>query len=122
MTEDVPLPGGTAALAQSLGIDPVPDRGRFMYELTRLLYNTPEGRRPSADAALVAMRQAQLRAVRGMPQIDPRPAENVPVPLSVDFWANAIFKRRMTPREADSGDHRRSIGVADVPRALVARR
>ena len=99
MTEDVPLPGGTAALAQSLGIDPVPDRGRFMYELTRLLYNTPEGRRPSADAALAAMRQAQLRALRGMPQIDPRPAENVPLPLSADFWANSIFKRRMTPRE-----------------------
>src|SRR4051812_25482944 len=26
VTEDVPLPGGTAALARALGIDPVPDR------------------------------------------------------------------------------------------------
>ena len=95
----MPLPGGTAALAQSLGIDPVPDRGRFMYEVTRLLYNTPEGRRPSADAALLAMRQAQARVARGIPLIDPRPAENVPVPLSVDFWSNSIFRRRMTPRE-----------------------
>ena len=99
VTEDVPLPGGTAALAQSLGIDPVPDRGRFMYELTRLLYNTPEGRRPSADSALLALRQAQLRASRGIPQIDPRPAENVPIPLSADFWSTSIFKRRMTARE-----------------------
>ena len=49
-----PLPGGTVALAQSLGIDPVPDRGRFVYELTRLLYNTPEGRKPAADAYLNA--------------------------------------------------------------------
>jgi hypothetical protein len=99
VTEDVPLPGGTAAFAQSLGIDPVPDRGRFMYEVTRLLYNTPEGRRPSADAALAAMRTAIARGLRGMPQVDTRPGENVPVPLSADFWANSIFRRRMTPRE-----------------------
>src|SRR5882724_6057028 len=50
VSEDVPIPGGTAALAQALGIDPVPDRGRFIYELSRLLYNAPEGRKPSADA------------------------------------------------------------------------
>ena len=37
----------SAALAQSLGIEPTPDRGRFIYEVTRLLYNTPEGRKPS---------------------------------------------------------------------------
>jgi hypothetical protein len=28
ISEDVPVPGGTVALAQSLGIEPVPDRGR----------------------------------------------------------------------------------------------
>ena len=64
VSEDVPLPGGTAALAQALGIDPVPERGRFIYELTRLLYNTPEGRRTSADAYLLALRQAVARAPR----------------------------------------------------------
>ena len=53
VSEDVPLPGGTAALAQALGIDPVPERGRFIHELTRLLYNTPEGRRTTADAYLM---------------------------------------------------------------------
>src|ERR1019366_3380255 len=51
-SEDVPVPGGTAALAQVLGIDPVPDRGRFIYEVTRLLYNAPEGRKPTAEAYL----------------------------------------------------------------------
>jgi hypothetical protein len=99
VTEDVPLAGGTAAFAQSLGIEPVPDRARFMYEVTRLLYNTPEGRRPAADAALLAMRTAIARGLRGMPQVDTRPGENVPIPLSADFWANSIFRRRMTPRE-----------------------
>ena len=100
VSEDVPLPGGTAALAQALGIDPVPERGRFIYELTRLLYNTPEGRRTSADAYLLALRQAVARAAaRGVPQIDTRPAETVPVPLTADLWSSAIFKRKVTPRE-----------------------
>ena len=54
VSEDVPVPGGTVALAQALGIDPAPDRGRFVYEIARLLYNSPEGRRPSADAYLLA--------------------------------------------------------------------
>ena len=50
VSEDVPVPGGTAALAQALGIETVPDRGRFVAEITRLLYNAPEGRKPSAEA------------------------------------------------------------------------
>jgi len=95
----VPLPGGTAALAQSLGIDPVPERGRFVYEITRILYNTPEGRRPSADAYLNALRQAVARGTRGFPQIDTRPGESVPVPLTADLWSTAIFKRTVAPRD-----------------------
>ena len=50
-----------AALAQSLGIDPVPDRGRFIYEITRILYNTPEGRRA------VGRRLPAARCVRRWP-------------------------------------------------------
>jgi len=99
VSEDVPLPGGTAALAKALGIDPVPERGRFIYELTRLLYNTPEGRRSAADAFLLALRQSVARAARGMPQVDTRPAETVPVPLTADLWSSAIFKRKVSPRE-----------------------
>ena len=34
-----------------------------------------------------------------MPQIDTRPAETVPVPLTADLWSSAIFKRKVTPRE-----------------------
>jgi hypothetical protein len=98
VSEDVPLPGGTAALAKALGIDPVPERGRFVYELTRILYNTPEGRRAAADAFLLALRQSVARAAHGV-QVDTRPAETVPVPLTADVWSSAIFKRRMTPRE-----------------------
>ena len=92
----MPVPGGTVALAQSLGIDPAPDRGRFIYEVSRLLYNTPDGRKPSADAYLLAARQA---AARHRPLLDTRPGEVVPVPLTADLWSTAIFHRTVPPRE-----------------------
>ncbi len=96
VTEDVPVPGGTAALAQALGIETVPDRGRFIYELTRLLYNAPEGRKAAADAYLLAARQA---ASRGRRSVDTRPGELVPVPLTVELWSTAIFHRAVAPRD-----------------------
>ena len=96
VSEDVPIPGGTALLAQSLAIDPVPDRGRFVYEITRLLYNAPEGRRPSADAYLAALRQS---VSRGRPSMDTRPGDVVPVPLTADVWSTAIFHRTIAPRD-----------------------
>jgi len=50
VSEDVPIVGGTAAFAQALGISPPPDAPRFVSELTRLLYNIPEGKNPELDA------------------------------------------------------------------------
>lgn len=50
ISEDVPIVGGTAAFAQALGITPPPDAPRFVGELTRLLYNIPEGKNPELDA------------------------------------------------------------------------
>jgi hypothetical protein len=96
VSEDIPVPGGAAALAQSLGFDSVPERGRFIYEITRLLYNTPDGRKPAADAYLTAARQA---AARGRQNTDTRPGDIVPVPLSADLWGSAIFHRTIAPRE-----------------------
>jgi hypothetical protein len=98
--EDVPLPGGTAALAQALGIDPVPDRGRFLYEVIRLVYNAPEGRRPSAETFLLSLRQAALRD-RGIRPLfgDVSSSDVVPVPLTTDVWSNAVFHRRIAPRD-----------------------
>ena len=95
LSEDVPVPGGTVALAESLGIDPTPDRARFVYDITRLLYNVPEGRKPSADAYLAAARQAFGRGR----QIDSRPGDVVPVPLTADLWGSAIFHRTVAPRD-----------------------
>jgi hypothetical protein len=99
VSEDVPLPGGTAALARALSIDPVPDRGRFVYEVVRLLYNAPEGRRPAAEAFLLALHPPNGKTRRPEPLADTRPTELVPVPLTADFWGNAIFHKRIQPRE-----------------------
>ncbi len=94
VSDDVPLGGGTAAFAHALGIDPVPDRGRFLFEITRLVYDTPEGRRPGAEAFLQAVRQSPGRSRRDIEQ-DTRPAETVPVPLTADVWSSAIFHRKV---------------------------
>ena len=51
-SEDVPVVGGRVALARSLGIDPVPDRPRFVAELARIVYNTPEGKSAATDELL----------------------------------------------------------------------
>jgi hypothetical protein len=95
VSEDVPVPGSTVVLAQALGIDPAPDRGRFIYEITRLLYNAPEGRKPSAETYLAAARQAVGRRQNA----DPRPGDVVPVPLTADLWSTAIFHRTVAPRD-----------------------
>ena len=50
LSEDVPVPGGTAALSRVLGLDPAPERARFMTELTRVVYDTPEGTSADTDA------------------------------------------------------------------------
>jgi hypothetical protein len=52
LSEDAPILGGTAALSRALGIDPAPDRARFVTELTRVIYDTPEGKSANTDALL----------------------------------------------------------------------
>jgi hypothetical protein len=96
VSEDVPVPGGTVALAHALGIETAPDRGRFVYEISRLLYNAPEGRKPAAETYLVAARQA---AAGNRPQLDTRAGETVPIPLTVELWSTTIFHRTVPPRE-----------------------
>src|SRR2546428_3619846 len=52
LSDEAPILGGTAALSRALGIDPAPDRARFMTELTRVIYDTPEGKSATTDALL----------------------------------------------------------------------
>jgi hypothetical protein len=42
ISEDVPVPGGTAAFVRAIGIRAAPDRSRFVAEVARLIYEAPE--------------------------------------------------------------------------------
>jgi hypothetical protein len=104
-SQDLPVPGGTVALARTLGIDPVPDRGRFIAEVTRLVFDL-EARNPSAAAFLQAERlKAQAAAdkrrgsIRPASNGDPAGFDLVPVPLSAEIWSDAVFRRRVAPDE-----------------------
>jgi hypothetical protein len=96
--QDVPLPGGTAALARALVIDPVPDRARFMNEVTRLVHDS-DGRNPTVVAFLNSLRLLIQKGRKvTLPYADGS-SELVPVPLSPEVWSNAIFRRTVTPEE-----------------------
>ena len=62
VTEDIPIPGGTAAMARAVGIEAAPDRARFLAELVRIVYDTAEGKNVEADAR-VAKLTAHLAVV-----------------------------------------------------------
>src|SRR5262245_9405167 len=81
VSEDLPVPGGVAALAQVLAIDPAPDRGRFMFEATRLIYETTEIRNPTAAAFLQAIRQPSKGRAAARPKVAASGSDAVPVPL-----------------------------------------
>ena len=125
LSEDVPVPGGITAFAQAFGIETAPDRSRFLYEMIRLLYNAPEGRRPTAETYLQALRQPNGRSVR--PAGDGRGGDRgsesagdiVPIPLSVDQWS-AILHRKLAPRDivttlvADRGAALICLGLSNL--------
>jgi hypothetical protein len=52
---DIPVPGGTVAMARALGIEHAPDRPRFLVELVRVLYDTREGRSAETDGKLALL-------------------------------------------------------------------
>src|SRR5436189_1119992 len=72
VSEDVPVPSGTAAFARALGIDTIPDRGRFVAELTRLVPGVPTGKNISLAEVFPLLRQQPT-------------TDLVPVPLTVEL-------------------------------------
>jgi hypothetical protein len=82
VSEDVPVPGGTAAVAFALGLEAVPDRARFVAELTRLVPEVPRKKGISVSAALPAL----VRQPAG---------QTVPLPLTPTVWGEAVFHRRV---------------------------
>jgi hypothetical protein len=86
VSENVPVPGGTVALARSLGVAPVPERARFVAELARLVHFS--ARRPDATRAAAAPVLTVSSEVA---------ADTVPIPLTVAVWSEAVFRRPVAP-------------------------
>jgi hypothetical protein len=95
VSEDVPVAGGAAALAEALGFEAPPDRARFIAELARLVYNIPDGRSAAVDALALRLRQTG-RAGDDAPAAG-ADADLVPVPLTAAIWSDAVFHRRVRP-------------------------
>src|SRR4051794_23212760 len=85
--EDIPVPGGTAEVARALGIDTVPERGRFVAELSRLVFAGSPGRNSPLRQALPVLR----------PQSPALTVELVPVPLTAALWSETVFHRQVPP-------------------------
>jgi hypothetical protein len=86
VSENVPVPGGTVALARSLGVAPAPERSRFVAELARLVHFS--ARRHDATGA----ESASVLTVSSEVE-----ADTVPIPLTVAVWSQAVFRRPVAP-------------------------
>jgi hypothetical protein len=98
-SDDVPVPGGVAAFAEALAIDPPPDRGRFISEITRLIHENPAGRKPTVVGFLQRLALQPGRSPVPSPIAAPPTAELVPVPLTAEVWSKAVFRRKVSREE-----------------------
>jgi hypothetical protein len=95
VVEDAPVPGGVVEFARALGIRPVPDRARFLFDVTRLVYEVD--RSPVVPAALQALgRRADHSVPTGDGDVAKGSADDdlVPVPLTPEFWSG-VLKRKI---------------------------
>jgi hypothetical protein len=96
VTEDVPVPGGIAAIAEALGLPTTPDRARFIAEIARLAYPAAEGTQTTRAKAVLAL--GRNKGKDPVPVVSP--SDTVPIPLTVAFWSRAVFHRSIRPEEA----------------------
>jgi hypothetical protein len=119
VSEDVPVPGGTAALAKALEIDPVPDRARFAAELSRIICDDTKQRRASARSKFSQL-SAYLETIDRQGSVSKRgntvPAdaqfERVPMPLPAVVWSD-VLRRPVDP------DHLFAIVMSDAAAAFL---
>ena len=86
VSQDVPVPGGTAAMASALGVAPVPERARFVAELARLTH-------AAARSLNTTRAKAASTFDRAGPARSNAASETVPIPLTVGVWSQAVFHR-----------------------------
>ncbi len=85
-SEDVPVRGGIAALADAIPISPAPDRARFLAEAIRVVYSWPQ----TGPYSNEPMRR-RIAAVLANPSADVQ--DEIPVPLSADLWSQLLRKQ-----------------------------
>src|SRR6185436_9497931 len=82
VSENVPVPAGTAAVARALGMEVAPERGRFVSELARIVLEATPGKNVVPHFSL--------------PPLASEPAiETVPVPLTTALWSESVFRRAL---------------------------
>jgi len=81
---DAPIAPQVAELAARLDIDPAHDRVRFMAEMARLLYSSPDAKPP-------LLRPTKSDAAVASPRV------TVLVPLTPELWGRIIFHRVVPP-------------------------
>jgi hypothetical protein len=103
LSEDVPVPGGTAALAKAIGLEPVPDLARFAAELARVVYDDTKERRKYGNSKfqkLLAYFESEDRSAsslnRGESLPVEAPIERVPIPLPAVVWSE-VLRRPVAP-------------------------
>ena len=103
VSDDVPVPGGTASLAKALEIDPVPDRARFAAELARIIYDDTKQRRTDPRSKfrqlltyLETIDRQDAASTRGNTVRTDSPLERVPVPLPSAVWSE-VLRRPVDP-------------------------
>ncbi|HYM23497.1 MAG TPA: hypothetical protein VEU08_09820 [Vicinamibacterales bacterium] len=92
--DEAPVPGGIVEFARAVGVRPVPDRGRFLYDVTRLAHDT-DNRVPVVLAVLQTLgRHASPPSGDGDGTVES--PDLVAVPLTAEVWSAAVFHKTVT--------------------------
>src|SRR5687768_15764421 len=92
VSEDIPIPGGTAAVAAAAGIRVTPDRARFVSEVTRLSFGATSREQVEPLSAAAGLSAHLFAAARFQRALDGLPKKT----LSLADAADGGTRRRMT--------------------------
>ena len=98
------MPGGIVEFARAVGVRPAPDRGRFLFDLTRVLYGS-DIKPQIVPAVLQSLARLKPRAPDSTgdgPATDDGGGgrtfddDLVPVPLTAELWSSTVFHRQVS--------------------------
>ena len=86
-SEDVPVRGGIAALADAIPITPAPERARFLAEAIRVMYSWPQ----TGPYSNEPMRRRVAAFFDGPAQSNGHD-DDIPIPLTTALWGQILHK------------------------------